>query len=156
MILQNPLKTPLMSWRIKVRILKREATKWIDMFSLGLSLFWIKGGQNAQRQERRNVSRKEGCEGRRKGEGVGNEESFEELLNHLGWRRAHQTWQQATGWAGSDWQQATWWSGSVLATSDSSWWTVLFFPWHLHNWNICQLYRLIIGVPDRKESTYSD
>ena len=39
MILQNPLKTPLRRKRIKVRILKKEATKLIDMFSLGLTLF---------------------------------------------------------------------------------------------------------------------
>ena len=43
MILQNPLKTPLMRKRIKVRILKQEATKKIDMFRLGLTLFDNKG-----------------------------------------------------------------------------------------------------------------
>ena len=60
MILQNPLKTPLRRKRIKVRILKKEATKLIDMVSLGLTLFLNKVRTNAQGQERRNMSRKEG------------------------------------------------------------------------------------------------
>ena len=34
--------------------------------------------------------------------------------------KSHQTWQQATGWAGSDWQQATCGVELVLASCDSS------------------------------------
>ena len=106
MILQNPLKTPLRRKRIKVRILKKEATKLIDMVSLGLTLFLKKWGQMPTDTVNYTINILLG---------LGRRESFWASF----WiimvpSRSHQTWQQATGWAGSDWQQATWWSGSGL------------------------------------------